>query len=406
LEKITVIDALPGRGKTEALIKLINNAPDDEKFLYITPYLDEVVRIRKSCTRQFYEPDVKRGKGSKQCDLQNMIGKGFNIASTHSLFLRFDEITETALKSKDYTLILDESITPVTTKKISKYDFEMLVNDHHIEIDDRNYIRWIDPNYKGEFDWMKYFAERNCLVLSSRRDSKDIEQEITIWIYPIEIFKAFKSVYIATFKIQGSLMYPYMLMNNLGFELKSMDDNYNIVPYDQRFETADRERAAKLINVYMGNNLNAIGDDRNALSKTYFTKPKNKPLIKILKDNLYNWFRNKNHAQKSDVLWTTFEDFKHLLSGKGYTKGFIECNKRATNEYRSKTILAYCINRFEVPIYIRLFADNGIELDEEALALSDMIQWIWRSAIRDEKPIQIYIPSSRMRHILLAWLKP
>jgi hypothetical protein len=196
-------------------------------------------------------------------------------------------------------------------------------------------------------------------------------------------------------------------MHGMKIELKSMDDDYNIVPYDDRFELADRKSATSLINVYMGDNLNAVGSDNYyALSKKWFGKEKSKALIKILKANLYNWFRNKNHAKKSDVLWTTFEDFKHLLSGKGYTKGFIECNKRATNEYRNRTVLAYCINRFEVPTYIRLFADNGIKLDEEALALSDMIQWIWRSAVRDGKPIQIYIPSSRMRHILLAWLKP
>ena len=33
-----------------------------------------------------------------------------------------------------------------------------------------------------------------------------------------------------------------------------------------------------------------------------------------------------------------------------------------------------------------------------------MLQWIWRSAIRDGKPINAYIPSKRMRELLINWM--
>ena len=33
-----------------------------------------------------------------------------------------------------------------------------------------------------------------------------------------------------------------------------------------------------------------------------------------------------------------------------------------------------------------------------------MIQWIFRSQIRQYKPINIYIPSERMRELLIDWL--
>ena len=51
------------------------------------------------------------------------------------------------------------------------------------------------------------------------------------------------------------------------------------------------------------------------------------------------------------------------------------------------------------------FADQGIEVREDKYALSEMIQWIWRSAIRDGKEIWIYVPSKRMRELLEGWLK-
>lgn len=43
-------------------------------------------------------------------------------------------------------------------------------------------------------------------------------------------------------------------------------------------------------------------------------------------------------------------------------------------------------------------------MDVKRWALSEMIQWIWRSAIRDGEDIYIYIPSERMRNLLSDWI--
>lgn len=48
--KINIIDAICGSGKTSAAINFINNSPDDQHFLYITPYLTEVARIINACS--------------------------------------------------------------------------------------------------------------------------------------------------------------------------------------------------------------------------------------------------------------------------------------------------------------------------------------------------------------------
>ena len=93
-----------------------------------------------------------------------------------------------------------------------------------------------------------------------------------------------------------------------------------------------------------------------------------------------------------------------MLKGKGYTKGFLSYNIRATNDYRDRDHLAYCVNVFYNPILKNYFVDHGVEIQEERYALSEMIQWIWRSSIRDGKEIWIYIPSRRMRELLQEWL--
>ena len=64
----------------------------------------------------------------------------------------------------------------------------------------------------------------------------------------------------------------------------------------------------------------------------------------------------------------------------------------------------YAVNIF-MNVNDKLFYKRyGIEVNEDGYALSTMLQWIWRSAIRDGKEINIYIPSKRMRTLLTDWI--
>jgi hypothetical protein len=69
-------------------------------------------------------------------------------------------------------------------------------------------------------------------------------------------------------------------------------------------------------------------------------------LIKQLKNNTGNFFKNITKTKSDENLWTTFKDYKDIVSGKGYAKGFLSSNVRATNEYRKRTAVAYLINKF------------------------------------------------------------
>ena len=104
-------------------------------------------------------------------------------------------------------------------------------------------------------------------------------------------------------------------------------------------------------------------------------------------------------------MWGTYCDTRNGLRGKGYTNAFVVFNERATNQYRDREILVYAANPFMNVGQKLFYQKNGVAIDEDMYALSTMIQWIWRSAIRDGKPIEIYIPSSRMRSLLIQWMK-
>ena len=91
IPKVTVIDSIMGSGKTTSAINMINNSSDDIRFIYITPYLDEVSRIIQSCPEKKFKQPRNNG-GTKLEDIKNLINKGNNIVSTHALFKKFNNI--------------------------------------------------------------------------------------------------------------------------------------------------------------------------------------------------------------------------------------------------------------------------------------------------------------------------
>jgi hypothetical protein len=52
------------------------------------------------------------------------------------------------------------------------------------------------------------------------------------------------------------------------------------------------------------------------------------------------------------------------------------------------------------------FDEQDIPTSEDLYAISTLVQWLWRSRIRQEPrlPITVYLPSERMRGLFLEWL--
>ena len=137
---------------------------------------------------------------------------------------------------------------------------------------------------------------------------------------------------------------------------------------------------------------------------TWFRKdPEN---VKKLKNNVLNVFMNvwKDEAPSDVRMWGTFKEGEKKIRGRGYSKRYVVFNARAMNGYRDRTHLAYAANVFVNAGHRNLFKQHGVDLDEDMYALSFLLQWIWRSAIRDGKDIYLYIPSKRMRTLLVNWI--
>ena len=377
---------------------------DNDRWLVITNYLSEVTRYQESCKdKHFKAPKERKENGrNKLQNLKTLISRGDNIISTHALFSRFDEDLIDICRAANYTLVLDEVHEVIQPYSMGQKDFKTLMSYCDVNPDTKQLVwKESEKDYCDEkFADEKRLVDLGALVLYNNN--------LMCWLFPIEVFKAFRNIYILTYRFDLQMQRYYYDYYGLKYTYLSVEgdslDNYHLIPYDKN-KSYIKYDYSKLIHICENEKLNQIGDTTNSLSKTWYDKNEDTVAMKTLKNNMYNFFRNICKSKSSDNIWTTFKDYQNKLKGEGYSKGFLALNCRAMNTYRDRTNVAYVANRYLNPYVKQFFTSNGIKVDEDGFAMSEMLQFLWRSAIREGKEINVYIPSVRMRNLLKQWIK-
>ena len=418
--KITVVDAPMGKGKTSWAIEYMNKLGKDpfrSKVVYITPYLDEVKRVKDSVnTIDLIEPELKYkdGKSTKLTHLKDLLKVGADIISTHAMFRNVDDEIIDLLNNIGYILILDEVFQVIENIKIKKNDLKLLLSSEWIvpvEENKKGLYKWnygVAPNDDTDFEYIKGYADTKNLYI--------FNNTALYWTFPSNVFKLFRSVYILTYLFEAQIQSYYYKLHNIEYTTMTIDyinGNYELVECLDDYDLDFKNKMKKLINVYEGDlNVNYLPKknhkerERTYLSSSWFKK-RDKVSMKeksILKNNMDNYFRNICNAKADNRLWTTYKSSQDDLKGKRYGKQFLSYTTRATNQYKHIENMAFMLNLFMNPNEVNYFIGQNVKINEELLAISDMLQWIFRSSIRDNKPINIYIPSSRMRNLLSNWL--
>ncbi|MEC1404182.1 hypothetical protein [Bacillus subtilis] len=403
MEKVKVIDSIMGSGKTSAAIDMMNNSGTDDNFIFITPYLDEVDRIKKSISsKQIYEPKVKKKGDKTQYKFESfheLLSQNKNIVATHNLFKNANDETKELILSGNYTLILDEVMEVVEQLRVKKHDLTTLFESKLIYVED-GFVKWNEEkkDYETRYDDIRDMALNNNLMY--------FKDNILIWNFPADIFKLFKEVYILTYMFDAQIQRYYYDINNIKYQKyvsEFIDGQYRFTKHNTEYESILKAQLRNKIKIYEGN-LNTVGQLDYSLSSNWY-KNKSPYTIKKVKNNVFNYFNNIVKSSSDEAMWTTYSEHKNKVKGNGYTKGFVSCNARATNDFKHKKHLVYTINRYVNTVLYNYFKEKyQITIDQDAFALSELVQWIWRSAIRDGEEITLYIPSLRMRDLLIEWL--
>jgi hypothetical protein len=436
---ITVIDAMCGKGKSSYAIQMVNTETA-RSYIYVTPFLNEVRIIKDDTKAVFVEPDYKDGR--KLNGFNELLRGPDNIVVTHCTFSNATDETVELIKRGKYTLILDEVIDvvdefrKVAVSKDKKIDIKLLLNEGFIEVDEFNRVKWVGESYdKGVFSEIERMAKRGNLLL--------VDNTLFLWEFPVDVFKAFDEVLILTYMFEGSYLRYYLEYNELEYKLHSVEQigsveklKYRLVDY-VKDDIAERHSYRDNIDILNHEKMNNYSE--NSFSSTWAKKnlKKGTEETKTLKRNLNNFFRNINgksgeKATPEKMMWTCYKKYSDLLKGNGYTMGrmltakerrlpanklkekereiscFVPCNARASNDYEKRFVLAYLCNMYPNPYIVKFFEQkNKIKVDQDAYALSCLIQWVWRSRIRSNKNprnIRLYLPSPRMRALFKDWL--
>ncbi len=401
--------------------------------------MDEIKRIVNATkgSRNFKTPQFEDGR--KLNGFNRLLANGDDIALTHSTFANANEETMQLLKESRPVLVLDETInilvdfneTQSKANKLSgKYEsnIKILIDGGYIRIDDYGRVQWISNNsYPGSvFNEVERLARSGNLIW--------LDNCLLLWEFPPQIFQYFDEVFVLTYLFEGSYLKPFFDYHGLNYEKKSVvktENGYELCPYTS--DAPERKKYRKLIHIeqsldhYKNSQLSSRGQDR------LMRKGKETPLSISLKNDLYNYFQNIRHAKAHDILWTCKEAYKSQLKGKGYTsftreypkpkapdnsskakqvriECFLPLNARASNEYQDRHNLAYVFCMNSNPSYDKYFAKRSdkdgkpIAINNDLFSLSCLIQWIWRSAIRNGEEIWIYIPAPRMKKLLNSWI--
>lgn len=395
-----------GSGKSTWAINYINQNPD-KKFLVIVPLLTECERFKEKTDIDIIDPEKW---GSKWKNFRWLIENDKNIVTTHSLIKMMDLDMLELLKSKDYVLMIDECLDVLDTYKISSDDLKIIFNENLVSLDEEGFLVWNEDKkpYIGVYGDIKRLCSFKSLMGFKKENSDELAR-IIMWNFPVDFFKCFDESYIFTYLWEGSIQKSYFDIHGIQYEKYMLNDYKQLVPHCKDLEYEKRKKVVDLINIYDGK-FNKIGmkiGKGNPLSKSWYEdkKKKNVSIFEQLKNNTENYFRTIAKTKSNDNMYTVFKPYCKYVKGEGYAKGFVACNARGTNDFKDKKSLAYLINFFMSPD-IKQFVDHyHIDFDDDLFSLSALLQWIWRSQIRDGKPIHIYIPSERMRRLLIDWIE-
>jgi len=396
--RVTIIDRPCGTGKTTELLRSFKS---DQRYLVVVPLLSEVRRVIEDAVVCFVEPRAGDESDTKAEHLDVLLQQGLNVVTTHKLFTEIATADTLGLLD-NYHIIIDEVLDVVQTvpgKTPLSFDEFYLNGGYAVEGDDGLVIpteKW-DQRYELVSDTLDSRLYRMAKAKTLYR----VDKKFFLRALPASLFKAGRSLTVYTYMAEGSLMLAYLKKLGIAFHHERYAD-----------EEAFRASARKLID------LRSIpGLDRKEFSFTYTgqTQSMGKTLQEKVANALKNLRQRSLRGVDLDQVIITCAKPNWQKDGThpkptGFAKGsrmfgahWLPNTTRGTNDYVHASVCIYLYDQHINPCIRRWLGMDEVANDQFALA--ELIQWVYRSRVRRGQPITLYMPSKRMRGLLLTWLR-
>jgi len=435
-QQIEVLESLMGNGKTFATLRYIEQQALDNPnshWIYCTEYLDEIqVRTNdeKSLCRELWRTPLDTDKTEKLIELL-LEPKVQLIAITHALLLiaSRNSYINSLFKAKGYNLFLDETIELITPYNKVKYgDFLIWHSEKWFSmVDPLGKVVWTydDKTSNGlstSFDQLALDSKKGTVhahINGASVSLVHIEDEV--------IFGQFNRVILATYQLEYSLFDAYLRIKNIQkvqsdivCDKSNTKENIKarITHYSKHY---DKFKSMKMSSTWWNETGkgNSTVDDIKLISNTIrntgdalgckgkpellgFTVPSERIGTKIAPRVVHarGYPAEVCFLEESDELDKAGKPKLVSTTVKNKPKStYIPCNARASEDYKNKVVMIHAYNRYPLVSISNYLKAKDIPFSPEVFALNELLQWLWRSAIRDNQMITVSILSDRMRNL-------
>lgn len=392
---IEYLDALPGTGKSTAIFKWMTERKE-EKYIYVSPLLSEVTeRVQKEVPNlNFKSPEGY----SKSVDLLKLLEDGENISCTHALFLKMGETHWQSVKGQGYIVILDEEIAVIEKfNEGKKGDLPLLISLGECSIEgpySKVILKGNAEKFKASsLNGVVEAAHQGILYTSKSGNQRDF----LVTQVPVDLLIAAKRVVVLTYMFEGSMLHKFLELHNVKsekFQIPLFKTNQDVL-----------SDLHKRINFKTTRAIDAIS--RFRLSATFYEGATRQQL-----DRIGDALRSVTRNVPDDKLLVTLpktnaeKGSKYVGNSKmrAVSNSWLWAGTRATNDHADKNVIVHLYNRYPNANVKAYFQSHGYPIDDDHFALSELLQFIFRSSLRKGESVDLYIASPRMKKLLIDWL--
>jgi hypothetical protein len=457
--KIAVLDSMPGSGKTTAITNYLREK-ELNHVIFVSPFKSEVEQeLPKHKLKGLNYVHPKSGTGGKVTQLKQLMTMGnkssgnrlHRITCTHSAFTRLT--SESFDQLGYYTLIIDETLDVIKQlDDVRLYSEYMLMGRGTVKPETKHYQfddpTWFDSWHKKDVDGFEANSGGNkdsmfkLCQMAAQNQLYRYSEGNWFQMLPIELLTHAKNVIVMTHGFENSFMHCWLKLHNvqhhyidndklgLGSESKlkqQLKSNLMFIAPTRVFEDlADGRRHESLSISHWqqldnSNQLKTIGSSINHLIKEK---------LKADKDNIF-WTCPKTYKQKIEAAapklrgkitlqqpleladvnddFIDKSDLKETDDEQGTThSSWLPCNIKARNDFGHITNCLYAFSLNPPPSVLNLLtATSGIELEKikATFKLNNLLQFIYRGSIRQNKPMNLCIIPADTRALLDDFLK-
>lgn len=397
---ITFIDRPCGFGKTT---KMLNGLKDDELYLIVVPTLDEVDRCLEQKPKNVRLITPSQEHGSKSKELEQLIKAKESVVCTHSLYhLNSDFYKEGHLD--DYNIIIDEVLDVVSNINgpSSKSWEQFYIGKGYATVDE-----------KGQVRTTTHWEEHHALIsdtlsneIYDRANSGQLfvhNDKFFVWGVSPYLLNSGKTCTVMSFRVEGSLMQLYL--DRIGIP-------YEILKY-QGEEQAMREsfrELATVTHVDLGAGMSYSaqlksqkngGQAVNSALRKIKERDKSinkdtKVLITCAKGLWYDTgWSDDNEKRKATGVWAKGSRLAEQAV-------WIANTTRGTNDYKEIGHAIYLYDQYLNPAVKQWLGATNQQQDQ--YALSELLQWLYRTRLREGQTCTVYMGSNRMKSLLDKWM--